>query len=267
MARAMAGLPTANLAQLQEAAIKKVQASKNERKLPLLVSARYGLLRVRMLAGEERSLEPDYRQMISELTEMLGPRNEHTLLAMHGLAHIYSKQERWEECQRLAMRVRTGLVALLGPEHIQSVNASNSYGVCLMGDGKFEQARQQFLQSLAGLNKQDDIKANFVRAAVQINLGHVYAELGKWDDLEVLIPQIRQSGAKLIKADSDAMGEVELIEGRYVSARGDIEKAKFMLRSGIANLAKKNPPDYWVIRMGQRELSKIERSNSAVGTD
>lgn len=257
MARARAGLPTADLVKLQENAISKIQASRNMEKLPLSVSARYGLLRVRMLAGEERSLEADYRQMIAELVDMLGPRNEHTLLAMHGLAHIYSKQERWDECERLSVRVGKGLAELLGPSHIQTVNAKNSHGVCLMGSGQLERAQAQLLSSLGGLKDEEGIKAAFVRTAVQINLGHVYAGLGNWDALEALIPQIRNGGSKLLKADSDALGEVELIEGRWHAARGENAAARQLLENGLLNLSKKNPPDYWLIKIGKRALIEV----------
>lgn len=257
MARAMAGLPTADLVQVQEAAINKIQASRNHEKMPLSVSARYGLLRVRMLAGEERSLESDYRKMIAELVEMLGPRNEHTLLAMHGLANIYTKQERWEECRGLAMRVGKDLSKLLGPSHIQSVNAMNSYGVCLMGAGQLQDAERQFLESLNGIKGDDGIKATFVRTAVQINLGHVYAGLGKWNELAAMLPEVRKAGSKLLKADSDALGEVELIEGQLLAARGDASAARVRLQSGVDNLSRKNPPDYWLVRLGKRELNEL----------
>lgn len=257
MARARAGLPTADLAQLQEATIRKVQASRSDRKLPLSMSARYGLLRVRMLAGEERSLEPDYRRMIAELTEMLGPRSEATLLAMHGLAHIYSKQERWDECGREAARARTGLIQLLGASHINSVNANNTYGACLLGAGEFRQARGLFLESLTALKGGDGVKKGLVRVAVQINLGHAYAELGEWKALQLLLLDIRRAGGKLLRADSDALGEVELLEGRLAAAEGDIKTAKSRIESGISNLAQKNPSDYWLILIGRRELAKV----------
>ena len=257
MARARAGLPTADLVQLQESAIRKMQASRSERKLPLSMSARYGLLRVRMLAGEERSLEPEYRQMIAELTEMLGPRSEATLLAMHGLAHIYAKQERWDECRRVAARAKAGFTQLLGASHLHTVNVNNSYGACLLGLGEFRQARELFLQSLAGLKGDDGIKVGLVRVAVQINLGHSYAELGEWEALQSSLVDVRKTGVKLLKADSDALGEVELLEGRLAAAQGDIKIAKSRLESGIGNLSRKNPPDYWLIKIGKRELAKV----------
>lgn len=263
MARAMAGLPTANLVKVQEAAIRKIQSSHDNEKMPLSVSARYGLLRVRMLAGEERSLEADYRKMIAELVDMLGPRNEHTLLAMHGLASIYSKQERWAECRDLARRVGMGLTDLLGPSHIQTVNAMNSRGVCLMGAGQLDDAEAQFLSSLNGIKGDDGIKATFVRTAVQINLGHVYAGLGKWDQLEALIPDIRTKGSKLLKADSDALGEVELIEGQLLAARGNVDKARSKLQSGLKELGKKNPPDYWLAKIGRQALSGLMGGTAA----
>jgi len=257
MARAWSGLPTKDLVQLQEAAINKAQASKSQNKIPLSMSARYGLLRVRMLAGEERSLEPDYRKMIAELTEVLGPRNEATLLAKHGLAHIYTKQERWGECQREADKVRAGFVQLHGVSHINSVNINNTQAVCLLGLGEFLKAHNLLLQALKGLEGNDGVKAGLVRVAVQVNLGHTYAELEKWDELQPLLSSVRKNGEKLLKADSDGRGEVRLLEGRLAAARGNIALARSALTSAIEDLSKKNPPDYWLIKMAQRELGKV----------
>ncbi len=39
--------------------------------------------------------------------------------------------------------------------------------------------------------------------------------------------------------------------------------SRVLKRNGIALLAKKNPPDYWIIKLGRRELSRIERGDSA----
>lgn len=256
-ARATAGLPTIDLVRLQETAIEKLQQSHNGKKMPLLMSARYGMLRLRMLAGEERTLEADYQGMIAELTETLGPRNEATLLAMHGLAHIYTKQERWSECQQQADRVRAGLLQLLGPSNIQSVNANNTQGVCLLGLGEYRKARDLFLQALTSFEGEDGIKAELVRTVMQVNLGHAYAELGEWEALRTLLPQIRKSGAKLLKANSDALGEFEMLEGRLAASDGNIEAARMLIQSAIVDLSRKNPSEYWLIRMGRRELAKL----------
>ena len=146
---------------------------------------------------------------------------------------------------------------MLGASHLHTVNVNNSYGACLLGLGEFRQARELFLQSLAGLKGDDGIKVGLVRVAVQINLGHSYAELGEWEALQSSLVDVRKTGVKLLKADSDALGEVELLEGRLAAAQGDIKIAKSRLESGIGNLSRKNPPDYWLIKIGKRELAKV----------
>lgn len=256
MARGRAGLPVADLVKLQEAAIVEMQASRNEHKMPLLLSARYGLLRARMLAGEERELEPDYRKLISELTELLGPRNVTTLLAKHGLAHIYMKQQKWPECQRLMASVHGDLARILGPSNIQSVNSQNGYGACLLGDGKVDEAGKVLTAALAAVDGEEGLKAGLVRVAVQVNLGHVLAAQGRWDELAPLLQRIQRDGGRLLEADSDAAGEVALIQGRLLAARGDRDGAIVQLRTAVRELSKKNDDGYWLVALGQRELAR-----------
>ncbi len=257
MARGRAGLPVTDQVREEQQALDKIQRSHDASKLPLALSARYALVRVRMLMGEERTLEPDYREIIAELTDLLGPHNETTLLAMHGLAFIYMKQEKWPECLQEAGRVHEGLLHLLGPASIQTANAANTYGACLLGEGRVGDAGTVLKSAIDALQGDTGLKGGLVRTALQINLGHVLAAQGRWDELVPLLQQIKTHGAKLLKTDSDAIGEVDLIEGRLLAARADKPRARAELQAGVQALLKKNPADYWLIRLGQRELAKL----------
>lgn len=257
MARSLAGLPTADVQRMQQEALRKLQSSRSGQKMPWELSARYNMLRVRMLAGEERTLEHDYREVIADLTEVLGPRNEATLLAMHGLSHIYYKQEKWPECRALAGQAHAGLVELLGEGHLNVVNSANTYSACLLGEGEVKQAAAVLQGALASLKGNDGKRAGLVRTAVQINLGHVLAEDGQWDELEALLADLRQSGAGLLKASKDAAGEVALNEGRLAAARGDAAQARAKLEQSLALLSANNPPEYWLVRKARRELQAL----------
>lgn len=257
MARGLAGLPAADVVRMQEAALRKLQSTRTGQKTPWELSARYNLLRMRVLAGEERTLEHDYRKMIADLTDVLGPRNEATLLAMHGLSHIYYKQEKWSECRALARQAHAGLSELLGEGHMHVVNSANTYSACLLGEGEVEQAATVLRAALASIKDSEGKRIGLVRSAVQINLGHVLAEGGQWDELETLLADLNQSGAGLLRMSKDAAGEVALIEGRLAAARGDAAGAKERLEHGLELLSANNPPEYWLIRMGQRELQKV----------
>lgn len=260
MARGMAGLPTADVVQMQREALLKLQASRSGQKMPWELSARYSLLRARMLAGEERTLEHDYRKVIADLTDVLGPRNEATLLAMHGLSHIYYKQEKWPECHALARQAHAGLSELLGEGHLNVVNSANTYSACLLGEGEVQQAAAVLRDALAEIQGNDGKRAGLVRTAVQINFGHVLAEGGQWDELSSLLGDLHQSGAGLLKASKDAAGEVALIEGRLAAARGNTMEAKERLEKSLELLSVNNPPEYWLIRMAQRELQKLAKA-------
>ena len=257
-AKAAGGLavPTADVLHLQRAALEKLQASRAGRKIPWELSARYNMLRVRMLAGEERTLEHEYRQVIADLTEVLGPRNEATLLAMHGLSHIYYKQEKWTECRSLARQAHEGLGELLGKGHLNTINSANTYSACLLGEGNVQQAAVVLHDALDALRGDDGKRAGLVRSAVQINLGHVLAEGARWNELPALLDDLHQSGAGLLKASKDAAGEVALIEGRLASARGKTMEARTKLEQALSLLSLHNPPEYWLIRIAQRELQK-----------
>ncbi len=257
MARGMAGMPIDEVQALQRQAVQRIQATKGGMSMPLSLSMRYGALRLRLLMGEERSLEQDYRDIVAELTEVMGPRNESTLLAMHGLAHILFKQERWAECRAMAAKVRQGMVEQFGPGHAHSANIGNTQGLCLLGDGQIHEAHAKLAEVLQGIEGKEGKTLGMVRTAIQVNLGHVLAEEGAWDELSALINDIRTQGSMLLKANSEARAEVDLMEGRLALAKGDNARARTLLQNAIAVLAEKNPEQYWLIRVARRELAKL----------
>ena len=137
------------------------------------------------------------------------------------------------------------------------VNSANTYSACLLGEGEVEQAAVVLREALASIKDSEGKRVGLVRSAVQINLGHVLAEGGLWDELEALLVDLNQSGAGLLRVSKDAAGEVALIEGRLAVARGDVVGAREKLQHGLELLSVNNPPEYWLIRMGQRELQKV----------
>lgn len=257
VARGFSGDLTSEMTARQAKVLSDSQSAHAGATMPMQLSMRYGLLRMRMLAGEERSLEADYRQIIAELSDTLGPLNEATLLAMHGLSHIYFKQEKWEECRSLGDRVYSGLSQLLGSTHLQSLNAANTLGACLLGQGDVERAATVLEKTLEGIGDQNGLRVGLVRSAVQINLGHVLVHAQRWKELDAVIRNIHADGAKLLKASEDAAGEVALLEGALLASRGDRDGARERLTKGIELLSLKNPADYWLIRQGNQSLTEL----------
>lgn len=78
------------------------------------------------------------------------------------------------------------------------------------------------------------------------------------DRIEVDAIQMPASnGAKLLKIDTDARGEVALIDGQILAAQGDTAGAHRLLQEGIALFGQKTPRNYWLILIGQRALSEL----------
>ena len=259
MARGVSGLPTEEIHRIQLQSAERLQAQKGDASLPFTLSARYAGLRLRMLMGEERTLENDYRQVIAELTDIMGPLNESTLLARHGLAHILYKQDKWDACQQQAAGVRLGMVERFGREHIHVANIGNTLGLCLMRLGRMEEARAMFDSVLTDMAVQPGKTRNLVRSAVQINLGHMLAHAGQWKELEALLGDLRGSGALLLKANAEAEAEVLLLEGQLAAVRGQREKADALLERAATALEEKNPPGYWLVRLAREEQGRLRK--------
>ncbi len=51
-----------------------------------------------------------------------------------------------------------------------------------------------------------------------------------------------------------------MIEGRLAAARGNTMEAKERLEKSLELLSVNNPPEYWLIRMAQRELQKLAKA-------
>lgn len=135
---------------------------------------------------------------------------------------------------------------------------ANTLGACLLGQGEVAKAASVFETALDGIRDQEGVRVGLVRTAVQINMGHVLVHAEQWQQLDSLLGDIHASGSKLLSASDEAAGEVELLEGSLLAARGNKPAAKVKLARGIEMLSKKNPPEYWLIRQGRQALAALD---------
>lgn len=262
IAGAHAGLPTKLLLERQRAALDSHGVSDSNRKMSMALSARYALARVRMIAGEERLMESEYRDLVTALIQQMGPRHEATLLAQHGLAHIYFKQGRWNECAHLARRTEASMGEVLGRRHANTISSANTRASCLLGEGRHAEAAAILESALTATKDESGAKSRLIRAVLQLNLAHASAAGADWRRVKGLLSSIRKDGEKLIQFDSDAEGEVVLLEGQLSAANGDMETARQHLEKAVSLLRKKNPGDYWLVLIGERALANLPRRTS-----
>lgn len=247
IAHARAGLPPPKLPALPRAL---------ESSMPMRLSMRYAAARVRMIAGDERLLEDEYREIVGELARALGPRAEPTLLAQHGLAHIYYKQEKFDQCEPLARRTGTALAEVLGAGHVHTRNATNVLASCLVGEGKWDEVRRT-VEPVLAMPAAEGKAAKLLQAALKVNLAHAEAAAGRWDRVERLIGEAKLDAGKLLTLDSDGVGEVALLEGQLAAARGRKPEARRLLSEARAELLKKNPEGFWAVQRATRALAAL----------
>lgn len=212
------------------------------------LAARHTLARIRITLGQERELLDEYRAMMAKYEQLLGPENEHTLLAMQGFAHVLTKTEQWKDAAEYSGRVYASLNKRGNASHVHRLVSLNTHAFALMRAGQSEQGVKRLEEELATFDDESATGRIAVLAA-RINLAHGLMDLGRVAEAEPLISGLAgDDGALLRKLDTDAAGEIALLHGWLLRKRGDEANATTSFASALELLRKKNADDYWLIR-------------------
>lgn len=258
-ARSRLGKPAESLELTQQRLLAKMEIDKG-RSAPLTLGARHLLARLQVLRGKGREMEQTYLDLVKDFNRVLGPENESSLLAMHGLANIYTKLERWEDCERVGRLAYEGLQRRVGPNHISTLNALNSLAVAQLRLGKLDEAAAGLNSGIKRLDNQSGTLKGLLRAAFQLNLAHVRLAQDRPTDASVLVDDITENGGSLINKDTDAKGELAYLDGCVKLAAGDRSAAAARLRESIDLLSQDNPEEYWIIVKARDALSQADSS-------
>ena len=264
-ARSRMGFPTETLEETQRRVLAKLENQKGH-SAPLTLGARHLLARIEVLRGKGREMEQTYIDLVKDFSRVLGPENENTLLTVHGLANVYSKLERWKDAERFSRQAWDGLGRQLGPHHINTLNALNSYALAEFKLGKLDQAGDLYEDGIQQVRTNGGKLSGLLLTAFQLNLAHVRIAQGRMDDAAVLIADIRANGGTLVEKDTDAAGELAYLDGRIKLAKGDEAGAQTELRAAIELLGKTNPSDYWIIQEANAALRQSESSQQRTNT-
>lgn len=263
-ARSRMGLPSETLEETQQRILAQVDSQQGH-SAPLTLGARHLLVRIQVLRGKGRQMEQAYIDLVKDFTRVLGPQNESTLLAMHGLANVYTKLERWKDCEQQARFAYDGLNRVLGPAHISTLNAQNSLAVAEFRLGNLDKAGVLLDSGIEQLRLQSGKISGLLLAAFELNLAHVRLAENRIADAAKLVADIRANGGVLIASDTDAAGELDYLDGRVKLANGDRSGGEAQLRSAIGLLGKQNPDDYWIIQAAYDALGENETRPSREG--
>jgi len=254
-ARSRLGLPPESLEQTQQRLLAKIEGEQG-RSAPAALGARHLLARIQVLRGKGRDMEQTYLDLARDFNRVLGPENESTLLVMHGLANVYTKLERWDDCVRTARIAYEGLNRRVGPNHVNTLNALDTLALAEYRLGHLDEASRLFESGLERLRASQEKLASLLLPAFEINLAYVRLAQDRRSDAAALVANARKTGGTLLEKDSDAAGELDCLEGRIAIASGDAETGAKRLREGITLLEKQNPVSYWIIRDAKTVLSQ-----------
>ncbi|MBS0537094.1 MAG: tetratricopeptide repeat protein [Proteobacteria bacterium] len=260
-ARARLGMPSESLLQTQQRILAQLDQQQGH-SAPMTLGARHLLARLEVIRGNGRKMEQTYIDLVKDYTRELGPENESTLLVIYGLGNVYSKLERWPECERFVQQAYDGLLRRFGPDNINTLNAQNSLAVAKLRLGKIDESAALLEDGLSRLRKQSGKLADLLVSTFEINLGHVRLAQHRYDDVVTLVADIRKNGSSLVTSDSDAAGELYFLEGSAQLATGHEAEARKTLETAVELLRKKNPPDYWIIKDAQKTLAQADLSKT-----
>jgi non-specific serine/threonine protein kinase len=196
-ARSRLGLPAESLEQTQQRLLAKME-SQQGRTAPATLGARHPLARIQVLRGKGREMESTYLDLVRDFNRVLGPEKS-TLLVTHGLANVYAKLERWDDCARNARIAYEGLNRRVGPSHINTLNALDTLALAEYRLGRLDEASRLFESGMERLHASQDKLANLLLPAFQINLAYVRLAQGRREDAAALITDARKSGGTLLK--------------------------------------------------------------------
>jgi non-specific serine/threonine protein kinase len=196
-ARSRLGLPAESLEQTQQRLLAKME-SQQGRTAPATLGARHRWRASKCCAA--RGAKWSRRTSTSSATSTAcSVRKTSTLLVTHGLANVYAKLERWDDCARNARIAYEGLNRRVGPSHINTLNALDTLALAEYRLGRLDEASRLFESGMERLHASQDKLANLLLPAFQINLAYVRLAQGRREDAAALITDARKSGGTLLK--------------------------------------------------------------------
>ncbi len=259
-ARSRLGLPSESLEQTQQRLLAKIEGEQG-RSAPMSLGARHLLARIQVLRGKGREMEQTYLDLARDFNRVLGPENENTLLVMHGLANVYAKLERWDDCARNARIAYEGLNRRVGPDHIGTLNALDTLALAEFRLGHVDEASRLFETGIERLRASKNKLSGLLLSAFEINLAYVRLAQDRRDEAAALVTDVREHGGTLLEKDTDAAGELACLEGRIAMLSGNVALGMAKLSEGVALLEKQNPDSYWVIR--EAKAAMLQKPSNA----
>ncbi|KAJ5778860.1 hypothetical protein N7457_006580 [Penicillium paradoxum] len=127
--------------------------------------------------------EQMYQRALAGYEEILGPKHEFTLNAVHNIGRLYRDQDKPDKAEEMYQRALAGYEETLGPNHQSTLTAVHNIGVLYYDQGKPDKAEEMYQRALAaykailGPNHQSTLTAVH-------NIGLLYRDQGKPDKAE-----------------------------------------------------------------------------------
>ncbi|KAL3429076.1 hypothetical protein BDV09DRAFT_203329 [Aspergillus tetrazonus] len=137
---------------------------------------------------------------LQELAFILPKDRFNIFKAFHGLGNLYLYQGKLEEAEEMYQQALAGKEKVLGPNHISTLDTTNSLGLLCFDQGKLKEAEEMYQQALAGKEKALGPGHTSTLGIVN-NLGNLYKNQGKLKEAEEMYQRALAGYEKALGSD------------------------------------------------------------------
>ena len=153
-----------------------------------------------MSNGQHGEAEPLYRQVLEDMTRMLGADHPHILGSLNNLAVCIDAQGRMSEAEPLYRQALEGKTHVLGADHPDTLNSLNNLATCIKAQGRMSEAEPLYRQALDG--KIHVLGADHPDTLGSLNsLAICVNDQGHWSEAEPLYRQALEGSTRVLGAD------------------------------------------------------------------
>ncbi len=217
-----------------QALIAEIKARPQDNGL-VLAFARAAVAKALIAQGDYDVAQADLLAAQETIVDLLGADHTRHIMVLSDLFDIAVHRRDWPVALDHAEQVYRGLGARLGEAHNVSNIALFNWGQVFYESGRFEPARERIAPAhaqLTALLGEDNPVSQMVAlwfALVEVELGHIEAASRL---LRPLSAQVLETSA----ADGLWQHRLDLARGRVLFARGEVDQAAPLLRSGLLGL-------------------------------
>ncbi len=212
--------------------------------------------------GRLDEAEPLLRKAYRESQDILGPREETSLLAAEYLATLLLGQRRAREAQAICQRVLDDSRAVKGSRDPFTLSVINNLAITLEMQGQLAEAERLFREALVGHSEARRIDYPDALSTLG-NLGGVVLRQGRLEEAEDLLRRSYQSSRRVLTSRHPNTLLTMSKLGEALCKRGRFDEAEELLRACLEAEREIFPPEHQAVLATSKRLKDLAEARAA----